>query len=35
MHQGEISNYLELNENTTCQNLWVAVKAVSRGKFTA
>ena len=33
----EIRKYLETNENenTTIQNLWVAAKAVLRGKFIA
>ena len=33
----EIKKFLETNnnENTTTQNLWVAAKAVLRGKFTA
>ena len=33
----EIKKYLEINdnENTTVQNLWVAAKAVLRGKFIA
>ena len=33
----EIRKYLEVNdnENTTIQNLWVAAKAVLRGKFIA
>ena len=35
--KGEIKNYLETNdnENTMIQNLWVAAKAVLRGKFIA
>lgn len=35
----EIKNYFELNENenesATSQNLWDAVKAVIKGKYTA
>ena len=36
MKSKEILKYLETsdNKNTTTQNLWVAVKAVLRGKFT-
>ena len=35
--QTEIKNFLETNdnENMTTQNLWVAAKAVLRGKFIA
>ena len=31
----EMKKYLETNENRTTQNLWVAGKAVLRGKFIA
>jgi hypothetical protein len=31
----ENKSFLEVNENTTCQNLWDTAKAVLRGKFIA